>query len=121
MTDVAGNAVTDAATKARARLVVTADGPYRLEGDAELVDHLGAPIEHPTPALLCRCGRSQTKPFCDDSHLAAGFTGARELPGGICAQSLGAGIPAKRLASHARAPGAQAANVVMWSRASYWV
>jgi CDGSH-type Zn-finger protein/truncated hemoglobin YjbI len=61
-----------------ARIVVTTDGPYRLEGDAELVDHLGQPIERPDPARLCRCGRSATKPFCDDSHLKSGFTGAKD-------------------------------------------
>jgi CDGSH iron-sulfur domain-containing protein 3 len=25
------------------------------------------------PIALCRCGRSQTKPFCDASHKASGF------------------------------------------------
>jgi CDGSH-type Zn-finger protein/truncated hemoglobin YjbI len=68
----------DAPKPTGAWLVVTTDGPYRLEGNAELVDHLGAPIEHERPARLCRCGRSATKPFCDDSHASSGFTGAKD-------------------------------------------
>jgi CDGSH-type Zn-finger protein/truncated hemoglobin YjbI len=73
------DAMTDTSSdKPAACLVVTTDGPYRLEGPIELVDHLGALIERERPALLCRCGRSKTKPFCDDSHLAAGFTGAKD-------------------------------------------
>ncbi|HQW07720.1 MAG TPA: CDGSH iron-sulfur domain-containing protein [Steroidobacteraceae bacterium] len=32
-------------------------------------------------ATLCRCGSSQAKPFCDTSHVAAGFTATGEPPG----------------------------------------
>jgi len=63
---------------ARARLIVTHNGPYHLEGEAELVDHLGASIAFESPAKLCRCGRSATKPFCDDSHLRVGFVDAKD-------------------------------------------
>jgi CDGSH-type Zn-finger protein len=62
-------------------------GPYRVAGGVplarssyveteygETIDW--APLE-PEPAdrryALCRCGRSSTKPFCDDSHLEAGW------------------------------------------------
>jgi CDGSH-type Zn-finger protein/uncharacterized Fe-S cluster protein YjdI len=31
-------------------------------------------------ATLCRCGASQTKPYCDGSHVAAGFTATGEPP-----------------------------------------
>jgi len=61
-----------------ARLFVTAGGPYQLEGDAELVDHLGETIAHDGQVLLCRCGRSATKPFCDGSHAMSGFSGAKD-------------------------------------------
>jgi CDGSH-type Zn-finger protein/uncharacterized Fe-S cluster protein YjdI len=29
---------------------------------------------------LCRCGHSQNKPYCDGSHVAAGFTASGEVP-----------------------------------------
>lgn len=61
-----------------ATLRVTRDGPYELTGEAGLVDHLGVAIDATMPVKLCRCGRSQTKPFCDDSHLGSGFTGAKD-------------------------------------------
>ena len=35
---------------------------------------IGDAYESPAPLRLCRCGRSNTKPFCDDSHLK-GFDG----------------------------------------------
>jgi CDGSH-type Zn-finger protein len=36
--------------------------------------HLEEPLETGRRVKLCRCGRSSTKPFCDDSHLE-GFDG----------------------------------------------
>lgn len=34
-------------------------------------------------ATLCRCGRSKNKPFCDSSHVAAGFTATGEPATGM--------------------------------------
>ena len=59
---------------AAARIVVVRNGPYVLDGSIALVDHLGVPVVAEVPVRLCRCGQSQTKPFCDDSHLSRGFT-----------------------------------------------
>jgi len=69
---------------AEIRIVVTKDGPYRVEGDvpvlrAAIVEtDRGEPIawqdgpefERPDePSLdLCRCGNSSFKPFCDTTH-----------------------------------------------------
>jgi CDGSH-type Zn-finger protein/truncated hemoglobin YjbI len=49
------------------------DGPYLVTNAGRLVDWLGC--EYPTaPQMaLCRCGRSQIKPFCDGSHTRVGF------------------------------------------------
>ncbi len=50
-------------------------GPYRLEGDVEILDRDGRPIASPgSPVHLCRCGRSERKPFCDGSHARTGWT-----------------------------------------------
>ena len=46
------------------------NGPYRVYGPVTLVDH--DEKEFPVPegewVTLCRCGRSDKKPFCDSSH-----------------------------------------------------
>ena len=61
------------------RITIRENGPYRVEGDVPLYDHLGNRIEPPKPGgySLCRCGASANKPFCDKTHSAIGFIGAR--------------------------------------------
>jgi CDGSH-type Zn-finger protein/truncated hemoglobin YjbI/ferredoxin len=57
---------------------VSLDGPYRLTGSIMLLDADGAPearnqgasLEHYS---LCRCGKSQNKPFCSGMHWYADF------------------------------------------------
>lgn len=61
----------------RARLTPYRDGPYLLRGDFELIDQDGAPIVAGRRTVaLCRCGRSQTRPFCDGTHKLIGFRAA---------------------------------------------
>jgi class 3 adenylate cyclase/CDGSH-type Zn-finger protein len=48
-----------------------------LTGAAHVVDHLG-PSQERRPKALCRCGRSGSNPYCDDSHVAAEFRGAED-------------------------------------------
>jgi CDGSH iron-sulfur domain-containing protein 3 len=61
-----------------AEIKVRENGPYRVSGDFRLVDAQGREIDV-TPHLkegtivLCRCGHSKTKPFCDKSHATACF------------------------------------------------
>lgn len=49
---------------------------YRVSGPIVLQDPEGARWELPAgkSVFLCRCGESRTKPFCDNSHRAAGFS-----------------------------------------------
>jgi CDGSH-type Zn-finger protein len=55
---------------------VRANGPYKVTGDVRLVDAEGNEIDTAPHAkdgtiVLCRCGESKTKPFCDKSHRTA--------------------------------------------------
>ncbi len=54
---------------------VRENGPYLIEGEFRLIDHLGNEIPIRKP-VLCRCGGSTTKPFCDGTHSKVGFQGA---------------------------------------------
>ena len=54
-------------------VMVMYNGPLYLRGDLEID---GAPADMQGVrfrAALCRCGESKNKPFCDNSHEAAGF------------------------------------------------
>jgi CDGSH-type Zn-finger protein len=60
----------------RPRITCSKDGPYLVEGLARLEGPAG-PILTPGKAALCRCGRSQNKPFCDGGHKGARFESAK--------------------------------------------
>jgi len=49
-------------------------GPIWLKGGVELEGADGFKYEKRNRVTLCRCGRSRNKPFCDASHIEAGFT-----------------------------------------------
>jgi CDGSH-type Zn-finger protein len=51
------------------------DGPYKVTGPVRIVDADGGvfEVEDGRPVALCRCGRSQSKPFCDATHKSTGF------------------------------------------------
>lgn len=71
------------------RIKVIEDGPYLVEGGVPLVraeivvndegDAIAwretGRIDAGESYLLCRCGQSSEKPFCDYSHIAVGFDG----------------------------------------------
>lgn len=44
------------------------NGPLLVSGDVKLVDAEGNEFETKAQYALCRCGRSENKPFCDGSH-----------------------------------------------------
>ncbi len=49
------------------------NGPYQIEGNLEVCAGTGRRVTTLTQCRLCRCGQSKSKPFCDSSHIAAGF------------------------------------------------
>src|SRR3989344_369832 len=49
------------------------DGPYVVKGSLELCAASGRTVGRTAYTQLCRCGASQTKPFCDGSHAREGF------------------------------------------------
>ena len=67
----------DSSEQAKIKVTVNLNGPLLVRGPLELVDQDGNPFQMPTgghgmpfPGViaLCRCGRSENKPFCDSSH-----------------------------------------------------
>ena len=44
-------------------------GPIKISGNFILKDLKRDTEEMPGEVLLCRCGKSENKPYCDDSHL----------------------------------------------------
>jgi CDGSH-type Zn-finger protein len=72
------------------RIRIEENGPYRVSGDvplgrtAQVETEYGEPVgwvpddwldEAEERYALCRCGRSNDKPFCDGSHERVGFDG----------------------------------------------
>jgi len=49
------------------------DGPYKVRGNLEIISGTGRVVARVQNARLCRCGHSNNKPFCDNSHLRVGF------------------------------------------------
>lgn len=56
-------------------LRVCENGPYALKADIRMAGE-----ERQTRLTLCRCGASKNRPYCDNSHIAAGFTATGEPP-----------------------------------------
>lgn len=57
-----------------AKITAYRDGPYLVTGDFEICDQDGNPIDVDRRTIaLCRCGRSQLRPFCDGTHKTVGF------------------------------------------------
>jgi CDGSH-type Zn-finger protein/uncharacterized Fe-S cluster protein YjdI len=50
------------------------NGPLRIRGNLEITSGTGRVVARLTGTRLCRCGGSQTKPFCDGTHARIGFS-----------------------------------------------
>ena len=59
------------------------NGPYKVTGPIRLIDADGNEYEVPKgeSIVLCRCGGSKTKPFCDKTHSKIGFEAAERAVG----------------------------------------
>jgi CDGSH-type Zn-finger protein/uncharacterized Fe-S cluster protein YjdI len=63
------------ATPQANRITLWPNGPIQVSGDLRITA-AGVDIADETRATLCRCGASQNKPFCDNSHLKTGYSAA---------------------------------------------
>jgi len=71
------------------KIIVSTDGPYLVSGDFPLEKEIvvcgkdGIPLKwkkgekysYKKRCVLCRCGKSNSKPFCDGTHMAIKFDG----------------------------------------------
>lgn len=56
---------------------ISKNGPYLVKEPVTLIDRETGekvPVDR-FPAALCRCGKSENKPFCDGMHSKTGFVG----------------------------------------------
>jgi CDGSH-type Zn-finger protein/uncharacterized Fe-S cluster protein YjdI len=63
-------------------ITVWPDGPLYLRGDIEIVTPNDTTLLEDTRVALCRCGASENKPLCDNSHVDVDFeaVGTEEAP-----------------------------------------
>ena len=55
------------------------NGPYIVTGAIELRDTDGKVLSTQARVVLCRCGASTKKPFCDGTHSKIGFQAAAQV------------------------------------------
>ncbi|MEX1021416.1 MAG: CDGSH iron-sulfur domain-containing protein [Litorilinea sp.] len=79
-------------TQKTAKITIRKDGPYAIQGNLPLTRKSQVVSEHGEPMTwrkegtleteetyrLCRCGLSDRKPFCDNSHARQGFDGTEQ-------------------------------------------
>jgi uncharacterized Fe-S cluster protein YjdI/CDGSH-type Zn-finger protein len=65
------------------KIVPTSGGPLYIRGLVRLQSADGSSIFEDFRMALCRCGQSQNKPFCDNSHFHTGFDDPGAVPSSI--------------------------------------
>ena len=74
------------------KIIISKDGPYIVSGKIPLAKEIAVgninrgpeewvrkeELKVPEKYLLCRCGQSGHKPFCDSTHLKVGFDGTED-------------------------------------------
>jgi CDGSH iron-sulfur domain-containing protein 3 len=61
---------------------VRANGPLKVTGPVTIIDADEVLFEVPpgSSVVLCRCGHSKNKPFCDTTHREIGFVAEDSAP-----------------------------------------
>lgn len=54
---------------------VRPNGPLFVRGNVQVTDSEGKVLLESARVALCRCGQSEHKPFCDNTHRKVGFKG----------------------------------------------
>ena len=54
-------------------ITIRPNGPLLIQGDVKVLNGAGEVVERGGRVAFCRCGQSNTKPFCDASHKTVGF------------------------------------------------
>jgi CDGSH-type Zn-finger protein/uncharacterized Fe-S cluster protein YjdI len=60
-------------------ITLVENGPLYIRGEVTLLGGDDAVLAQDTRMALCRCGQSQHKPYCDNSHQALPFQAAAEV------------------------------------------
>lgn len=50
------------------KITVADNGPLVVNGEIQLLDGEGKPLQTKQATYLCRCGLSDNKPFCTGAH-----------------------------------------------------
>lgn len=58
---------------------ITDNGPLYVRGNVLLISPDGTILKEETRLALCRCGASENKPYCDNSHQKIGFQASGEV------------------------------------------
>jgi CDGSH-type Zn-finger protein len=58
------------------------NGPYKVTGPITVLEFEGRELQLPegSASALCRCGHSESKPFCDGTHKRIGFVSDDTAP-----------------------------------------
>ena len=67
------------------------NGPYVVTGTIELRDTNGTVLPTQARVVLCRCGASTKKPFCDGTHSKIGFQAAAQAVPASAESKMGSG------------------------------
>ena len=63
-------------------ITVIKNGPFIVTGAVELKDMAGTSYPAAEKLVLCRCGASTNRPFCDGTHGKIGFAAAEQAVAG---------------------------------------